>query len=70
MSSQLSLSTLCALMSVTPSSTVLRWSLTLQQPTGKTLEEIDQLFAKDDAVLEHLSHPMEKSDVQEVENAP
>ncbi|OJJ60316.1 hypothetical protein ASPSYDRAFT_1171262 [Aspergillus sydowii CBS 593.65] len=39
-------------------------------PTGKTLEEIDQLFAKDDALLERLHHSAtEKADVQEVENS-
>ncbi|KAL3460059.1 general substrate transporter [Aspergillus heterothallicus] len=38
-------------------------------PTGKTLEEIDQIFAKEDAILQRLNHQVsEKEDVQEVEN--
>ncbi|KAL4863425.1 hypothetical protein BDV12DRAFT_189688 [Aspergillus spectabilis] len=39
-------------------------------PTGKTLEEIDQLFARDQTILDRLNDPItEKSDVQEVENS-
>ncbi|KAL4810639.1 general substrate transporter [Aspergillus unguis] len=39
-------------------------------PTGKTLEEIDQLFAKDDALLARLHHSTtEKVDVQQIENS-
>ncbi|KAJ5599218.1 hypothetical protein N7450_000285 [Penicillium hetheringtonii] len=41
-------------------------------PTGKTLEEIDQLFAKDGALVDQLNHPSiekELDGLQEIENS-
>jgi hypothetical protein len=40
------------------------------QPTNKTLEEVDALFAKDEAVLKRLNHVVdEKPTAQEIEEA-
>jgi hypothetical protein len=42
----------------------------LNSPTGKTLEEVDALFAKDEAILSRLNHQTEeKPDVHEAEVA-
>lgn len=40
------------------------------QPTNKTLEEVDALFAKDEAILNRLNHVGdEKPTVQEIEES-
>lgn len=50
-----------------------RPKLTGKQPTNKTLEEVDALFTKDEAVLDRLNHvdrgEDEKPGMQQVENA-
>lgn len=40
------------------------------QPTGKTLEEIDKLFVRDEALLDQLHHRAEeKPSLQQLEHA-
>jgi hypothetical protein len=50
-----------------------RIRLTGKQPTNKTLEEVDALFAQDEAVLNRLNHADhgedEKPGTQQLENA-
>lgn len=50
-----------------------KMKLTREQPTNKTLEEVDALFAQDAAVLNRLNHADrgedEKPGLQQVENA-
>jgi hypothetical protein len=48
----------------------IRGELAYEQPTGKTLEEVDALFAKDEAILSRFNHQTEeKPDVHEAEVA-